>query len=410
MKKQIYNWALALGFPALLTGMGILSAILPSKGFSESENRYLQKKPDFSWMALLDGSFGENYEAYLSDQFPGRNGWVGVKSLAERLAGKTDSNGVYFGKDGYLIEKFEKEDLEGGQLDRNLKVLAQALDRMAQEYGKQHVRVMLVPGATQILKDKLPLFAAPYNQAQVVQELMKEGDTPEMVVQVEAALGEHRDEELYYRTDHHWTSTGAYYGYVAWMESLGMEPWEAEMFTVAPVSSDFYGTLQAKVQGFRKPDEIKLYQPKEPVEYSVEYDGNGIWTDGLYQYGALGTRDQYSVFLDGNHGLTRIRNLMGTGAEERKGRKLLMIKDSYAHSFAPFAVNHFEETMMVDLRYFNLDVEEFAREEGVTDILILYRIPGFATEKTVSKLAKARPEGTVAEVTYKAAPAPTLAK
>ena len=126
------------------------------------------------------------------------------------------------------------------------------------------------------------------------------------------------------------------------------------------------------------------------MSYEAEYDGTGIWTQGLYQYGALKTKDQYSVFLDGNHGLTRIRNLTEANAGERKGKKLLIVKDSYAHSFAPFAVNHFEETLMVDLRYFNLDVEAFAREESVTDILVLYRIPGFAVEKTVSKLGRGK--------------------
>lgn len=386
MKKKTYQWILASGFPVFLAGVGILGAVLPPTGFSQSENRYLQRKPEFTWETLLDGSFGKKYEAYLSDQFPARDTWVGVKTLAERAGGRTDANGVYFGKDGYLIEKFDREDLEGEQLERNLKVLAQALRRMAAEYGNQHVRVMLVPGASQILKEKLPLFAEPYNQAQVVQNLIKEGDVLELTVPVEEALLAHREEEIYYRTDHHWTSLGAYYGYAAWMESMGLKPWEPEAFETVVAGRDFLGTLQAKVQGWRKPDEITLYLPREPVEYQVEYDGNGSWTEGLYSYGALETRDQYSIFLDGNHGLTRIRSLTGPGAKERRGKRLLIIKDSYAHSFAPFAVNHFEETLMVDLRYFNMDVEEFAKKEGVTDILVLYRIPGFAGEKTVSKL------------------------
>lgn len=388
MKKQAYNWILALGFPALLTGMGILSAVLPSEGFSESENRYLQKKPGFTWPALMDGSFGEDYEAYLSDQFPGRDGWVGVKTFAERLGGKTDSNGVYFGKDGYLIEKFEKEELEGELPDRNLEVLAKALKRMEKGYGTGHVRVMLVPGASQILKEKLPLFAAPYDEGKMVEELQKEWECLELVVPVSGELWKNRGEEIYYRTDHHWTSLGAYYGYVAWMESMGMEPWGMEQFDIRAVSHDFSGTLQSKVQGVPRMDEIALYLPKDEVRYQVEYDGSGTWTEGLYSEAALKTRDQYSVFLDGNHGLTRIRNLTEKGSGERKGKKLLIIKDSYAHTFAPFAVNHFEETLMVDLRYFNADVESFAREEGVTDVLVLYRAAGFAKETTVSKLGK----------------------
>ena len=390
MKKQTYNWILALGFPALLAGMGILGAILPSKGFSESENRYLQKKPGFSWAALMDGSFGGEYEAYLSDQFPGRDGWVGMKTLAERLGGKADSNGVYFGKDGYLIEKFDKEELEGELLDRNLEVLAKALGRMEAVYGTEHVRVMLVPGASQILKEKLPLFASPYDEGEMVAELQKEWGCLELVVPVQQELWAHRNEEVYYRTDHHWTSLGAYYGYAAWMESMGMEPWEREKFDIKVVSHDFSGTLQSKVQGVRRLDEIALYLPKEEVRYQVEYDGSGTWTEGLYSEAALKTRDQYSVFLDGNHGLTRIRNLTGAKDGQRKGKKLLIIKDSYAHTFAPFAANHFEETLMVDLRYFNADVSQFAREEGVTDVLVLYRAAGFAKEKTVSKLGRGK--------------------
>ena len=60
----------------------------------------------------------EKYEQYLSDQFPGRNVWIGMKVTTERLALQEDVNGVYFGKDGYLIEKFDTEDLEGEQLNK----------------------------------------------------------------------------------------------------------------------------------------------------------------------------------------------------------------------------------------------------------------------------------------------------
>lgn len=386
MKRQIYRRILALGFPALLIGVGLWGAVLPPKGFSESENRYLQKKPEFRWDVMLDGSFGEKYEAYLSDQFPGRDGLVAVKTLTERMIGRADTNGVYFGKDGYLIEKYDKEDIDSKLLERNLKTLAGALKRMEAAYGTGHVRVMLVPGASQILKEKLPLFAEPYDEGEMTAELKKEWDCLELTVPAERELWNHRDEAVYYRTDHHWTSLGAYYGYAAWMESMGMEPWGEEQFDISVVSFGFLGTLQAKVQGNRKPDEIALYLPKEAVSYQVEYDGSGEWNEGIYNLDALETRDQYSVFLDGNHGLTRIRNLTEAGREERQGKKLLIIKDSYAHSFAPFAVNHFEETLMVDLRYFNAEVEAFAAEEGVTDILVLYRAVGFAGERTVSKM------------------------
>lgn len=385
-KKKAWNRTIALGFPLLLTGIGLISMVIPEKGFSESENRYLQKKPEFTWETLLDGSFGTAYESYLSDQFPGRDGWVGIKTLAERVSGKRDANGVYFGKDGYLIEKFEMEDIRGEQLEENLEILAQALKRWEKEYGADHVRVMLVPGASQILTEKLPSFAAPYDQSDVVTELEKKQECEELTVPVEDMLKAHGGEPVYYSTDHHWTTLGAYYGYTAWAESVGLDPWGPEQFKESVISRDFLGTLYSKVQGNRDGEEIKLFLPKERMTYQVQYDENGIWTDGLYAYDALQTRDQYAVFLDGNHGLTRIKNTSEYEKEERKGKKLLIVKDSYAHSFVPFAVNHFEETLMVDLRYFNAKVDDFARQEGITDMLVLYRIPGFSVEKTVSKL------------------------
>ena len=85
------------------------------------------------------------YEKYLSDQFPGREAWVGIKVAAERLAGREDSNGVYFGKDGYLIEKFDTEEIEGGQLEKNLRRLAEFSWKAVEMLGEERVRVMLVP-------------------------------------------------------------------------------------------------------------------------------------------------------------------------------------------------------------------------------------------------------------------------
>lgn len=386
LRQKYWNRILVAGCGLMFGGITAVSLCLPQKGFSESENRYLQKRPDFSWSTLTDGSFGTAYEAYLSDQFPGRDGWVGMKTVAERMVGKTDANGVYFGKEGYLIEKFETEDLEGTVLRDNISTMGKALKRMERDYGIDHVRGMLVPGASEILTQKLPPLASPYRQGQIVEELQKEWDCLNLMVQVDSVLKEKSEEELYYKTDHHWTTLGAYYGYVAWMESLGETPWVLDQFVPEVVSRNFLGTLYSKVQGRVAPDQITLYQPKTPVEYHVEYDGNGVWTEGLYRKSALADRDQYSVFLDGNHGLVRIQNQGTERQEERYGKKLLIIKDSYAHSFAPFAANHFEETLLVDLRYFNADIETFAKEEQVTDILILYRIPGFATDRTVSKL------------------------
>lgn len=414
--------ALFLGLTICLTAAGFL---LTEKGFSEMENRYLQKKPEFSWKALFDGSFGEAYEDYLGDQFPFRQSFVAARTGAERLLGREDVNGVYFGKDGYLLEKFDREDIETEQMEKNLDALAGFLTRQAGRLGADRVRAMLVPSASWILKEKLPFAAAPYDQGTVVRMLEKrltagssfsgteayDGDAgtafnlpaDAMVVDVEQSLREHRLEEIYYRTDHHWTVLGAYYGYCAWAESMGFVPREKEEFAVETVSRNFLGTVQAKVGVGAEPDRMERWIPVDGTEWEAYYD-RAEEPAGLYAESALESRDKYRFYLDGNHGLTEIRRVKagGNGAGENgagensarengaetSGRKLCIIRDSYANSFAPFAACHYDSVFLVDLRYFNGDLETFLEQEGITDILALYRIPGFAVENSVWKMGK----------------------
>ena len=376
---------LFLGFLGVLS---LLSIVTPQKAFSDSENRYFQKKPEFSVKSLLNGSYGEKYEQYLSDQFPGRNVWIGMKVTTERLALQEDVNGVYFGKDGYLIEKFDTEDLEGEQLNKNIGKLAAFMGAAEKSLGKDHVRVMLVPSASQIITERLPFLAAPYDQGRVIEMLcrsLKEaGGSRETVLPAEEYLKRYREEALYYRTDHHWTARGAYLGYRLWAESVGLTPWTEEMFDIQTVNSEFHGTVYSKLNVPWRYDTIEVWQPKEEKDYRVSFDGEPKEYDSLYFPGALEGKDKYAVYLDGNHAITKIENRSITG--DQKEKKLLMIKDSYAHSFAVFAANHFGTVYMADLRYLNLNLKEWMEEQEITDVLVLYQSPGFAKEKSVSKL------------------------
>lgn len=376
---------LFLGFLGIVSLAGMIT---PQKAFSDSENRYLQKKPEFTVKSLLDGSYGEKYEQYLSDQFPGRNGWIGLKVTSERLAFQEDVNGVYFGKDGYLIEKYDTEDVEGEQLNKNMEKLAAFTGAAEKSLGKDHVRVMLVPSASQVMTDRLPFLAAPYDQGRVTEllsERLKEtGNSPEMVLPAEDCLKSFRDEALYYRTDHHWTARGAFLGYRLWAESMGLMPWTEDMFDIRTASSEFHGTVYSKLNVPWRYDSIEVWQPKEPQDYRVSFDGEPKEYDSLYFPDALKGKDKYAVYLDGNHAITKIENRSIEG--DQKEKKLFIIKDSYAYSFAVFAANHFGTVYMADLRYLNLNLKEWMEEQGITDVLVMYQIPGFAKEKTVSRL------------------------
>lgn len=377
------NNIITLSFLGFLVMISIISAWMPKKAFSERENRYLKQKPEFTMEGLLDGSYGLAYEEYLSDQFPARNSWIGVKVLAERMQGKQEVNGVYFGKDDYLIERFDREQIASQQLGKNLESLIGFVKTAGEILGEGRVQVMLAPSASQVLKEKLPWLASPYDQSQVTEYLVKELGEGQ-VVMVEEELRAHKDQEIYYKTDHHWTALGAYYGYRKWAQDVGITPWSQDAFEQKTVSEDFLGTVYSKVNVAHKPDSIQLYLPKEPVSYRIFYDG-AREPGPMYQEEALKGKDKYSVYMDGNHGLTEVYTEAGTA---EAGRRLLVIKDSFAHSFLPFAVNHFEETYMIDLRYFNGSVHGLMEEHGITDVLVLYQIPGFAKEKTVSKLSR----------------------
>lgn len=378
---------MAVVFAGFIAFVTILSVFWPPRSFSTAENRYLAQKPKFQFAALMDGSYGKKYETWLSDQFPLRTALVAAKVYTERMLLNEDVNGVYFGKGGYYIEKFEPEELMTGQLEKNLAFLAQAAGQFADNLGEDHVKIMLVPSASQILSDRLPLFAAPADQSLIIRDIKEKLDDPAMVLDTEGALRAHREEPVYYKTDHHWTTLGAYYGYRLYQEAVGSAPRELDSYGQKIVSNSFLGTIEAKINIPVRPDSITLFLSKKPEQYSVYYDGLPEAHSTLYNLDALSGRDQYRVFLDGNHGWTKIVRETASG-DPGKNKRLLMVKDSYAHCFAPFAAADYEEVHMIDLRYYNGRLSEFAKEHEITDVLILYQIPGFSKDKNIYKIIR----------------------
>ena len=172
MKKQSFYPAVITGLFCAFLGCGaLLSVFLPKKGFSETENRYLAQLPQFSWDSLKSGKFGTDYEKYLSDQFPFRDDWIGVKTAAEQIQLKKEINGVWLGTDQYLIEALYDEDIDYALYEKNLERLSVFAKKQEELLGSQHVRIMLTPSASEILTDKLPPFAHPFSQAQVLTDL-----------------------------------------------------------------------------------------------------------------------------------------------------------------------------------------------------------------------------------------------
>jgi len=362
-------------FVFLIFSLSLLGLILPDRTFSENENRYLEKLPSFSLKALFDGSYTADFESYITDQFPLRDEWIAIKTAAERLIGKKESGGVYFAGNGSLIEKFDVLDEE--QFATNVGYLQTYSQRLQEQYGITP-QVMLVPTASAIYPDALPLFAPEVEQATLINQLRDAGLD---VVDVTAALSAHCDEYIYYRTDHHWTSLGAYYAYTAYREAMGDTAASFDSYTSEVITDDFYGTLYSKV-GIKDvaADTITACYPQRPIH--VSYNLGQSESDSYYEYSYLDKGDEYSVFLNANQSLSVISG----GADNN--RHLVVFKDSYANTFLQFAVNDYETIHVIDLRYFAMSVDAYLEENvltlgGETDVLVLYNTKGFSEDRNL---------------------------
>jgi hypothetical protein len=373
--------ATVIVFCALLFGIAGLNLAQPDRAVSESENRYLQQMPGFSWVSLADGRFTAGFESYVTDQFLLRDRWVGAKTMAERAAGRMSSKGVYFAAGNSLIEMFGSVDREAYR--RNLGYVAGFAERVETGLGVP-VSTMLVPTAPAILRDKLPPFAPEPDQEALLAEAA--GLLPGFVNVTEALRG-HSAEAIYYRTDHHWTSLGAFYAYNCWRGARGLEARSPGDYSTETLTEDFYGTTWSKASLYTiPPDTMEAWVPAAAGEVTVSYNRDEATAASVYERGFLAVKDKYSVFLGENQPLVQIN----TGAEG--GKRLLLVKDSYANSFAQLLLADYSEIHLIDPRFFRESAYEYIAANGITEVLVLYNLKGFAGDQSLINLTQ--PEGT----------------
>ena len=362
------NKLLSLLFCALLLAGLILGPLLPDRYFSDQERRTLKQFPELTGKSFFSGEFGRELETYLADQFPGRDGWVSAKTLAERFSGKPESGGVSFAADGYLIE------LHSGLDELRLASNLAALKTLSDKLGETGVSLTLmpVPTAAWVLRDKLPAHTPNADQTAVIAAAEAAGLR---VFDPTSALEAHADEYIYYRTDHHWTSLGAWYAYAAWRQGRGETPAPAEAWTRETLTETFRGTTWAKVNDpLAAADTIEAWY--QVPDRTVSYNGGLTVSDSVYERKYLTTADPYGVFFNSNQA-----DAVTRGAGE--GR-LLILKDSYANCFAQFCLDDYEETHLLDLRFYRGSVTAYAAEHGITEVLVLYNIPNFCADTALA--------------------------
>lgn len=363
---------------AALAAGGILTAVMGHREFSENENRYLEQFPSLTLSGIADGEVQEDVVKAFNDQFPARDFWTAFSTRAEKMMGRRDIGGVYLGKNQYYFEKIMDGDISQTDYFQSLRFINHV--QGLQEDAK--VTALLVPSPATILSDYLPSHARIYDADAMYQSaegVLAEGILLDMRDEMAAAAGE---AQIYYKTDHHWTLSGAYVGYRTYVEAMGRQARPYADFGVETVSDSFYGTLYSKaLDADAAPDTIDA--PSRLPAASVQCDGQE--RDGIFDETKREQKDKYAYFFGGNYGEVILRP-EGDGQEDKP--KLLVVKDSFANSMIPFLLQDYSEIRMLDLRYFKTSFRDYLEEYSADEILILYEMSNFAQDNNMNKLMK----------------------
>lgn len=370
-------------FVLMLGGMTLWSFLSPVRDYSDMENRTLAKKPKLSGKAVLSGKYQKKYEKYLSDQIFLRDTWVGIYADMQRALGKKEVNGVYLGKNGYLIEKYSEDDFEPEQEKANEEILADFLNTCMDVYGNSHVSCLFIPSKLEVLEKKMPDFAEEYSSEGVVEEVKKRIDDGDGVISLLDALKAHEDEYIFYKTDHHWTTLGAYYGFETYKKMRGESVPELSEYERENVYDDFLGTTYNKAHVHTKPDEVTVFH-KDEENRALQIDENDgeLLSDSFYFRDAAEKGfDRYQLFFSKNTGKIEV----DTGVKNEK--TLLIVKDSFANCFVPFLADSYEKIIMIDCRYRKMGIETVFRQyPEITDVLVLFNTEKFRKDTHLSSL------------------------
>ena len=356
----------------IILGVWLMMLVSDTGGISEEENRALADLPTFSASALYNGEFFSGLSEFISDNFPLRDPLSSIYACGKILTGEGESNGVFFGKDGYLIKRGDYE-----SLDTAKKNLA-ATKALSEKLGGADIAI--IPRACDVMTEKLPPL---YNtrRAEEINRLIASVIPESSALQKNILTGLSSIEAPFYRTDHHWTSAGAYEAYRALCSHLGVSPLPTGHFTPTTVSHGFRGTLSSSSSlRYVSPDSVELYRFEGDTKYKISSEDALPELSSFYHLSALDEKDKYKVFLGGNHPLISIRE---EGAEGKP--RLLLIKDSFANSLIPFLAIHFDIDV-IDPRYATLPVSEMTDTSAYDKILFLFGADTLATTAMYKKL------------------------
>ena len=406
---QVVNVAVFCGL--LLLG-GIASLAMKKETVSETENRRLTQFPVYSDSALWSGQFFRQVEMYYADNFPFRDKWIKVStSFRDKLGFQTSEIKMYDELNN--AEANEKKDttkeVAGGPLPDDgatgeIKKRVFVFKNRAFEMfgggpamGKAYADVinsyhralapgvqvynLIIPVALEFeITEKYAKLQKPNRPA--IENIYNSEDSAIKKVWAIDEIRKHRGEYIYFNTDHHWTSLGAYYAYRAFCATAGLTPVSLDTIP-SKVKPAFLGSLYRLTRdpGLQSnPDSVRYYLFRDSVNFFVGSAKIGNWTKSkMYGEGASGA-NSYSVFLQGDLPIVKMET------QHKNGRRIAIVKESYGNSFAPFLINNYEKVVVVDQRYYTGDFLAMLKAEGINELLFINNIFAAHTPFHIEKI------------------------
>jgi hypothetical protein len=418
-----------------LVVFGALSVLLPKPAYSEQEKRDLAALPNLTIETLRDGSYFKDLSLFYADTFPGRDRFVQMAGIAQEAAGIA-YDGMTFHQAAEPTPTIpeepaftelpeeppvqaepsastpalptapgstEEEDTaperagpiiiyqnKGYQLFGGLPSMGSQYAKMVNAYRSalgEGVQLynLVVPSAIAFgLPERHQSVTTPEHPR--IKAIYEQLDPGIIAVDVYESFERHKNEYLYFGTDHHWTVYGAYLAYTDFIRAAGMEPVPIETMEKRTLGYEFYGTYYSQTQDSklrRYPDTVDYFMIDTPYtalfyQRGSPYYGYPMPLLAEYAQGVNG----YSVFLHGDFPLIKVTTNI------QNGRRILITKESFGNAFAPFLVNHYEQVLIVDERYLEVGLVQLVRDHGINEVLILNNIFAAHTPYHINRLGQ----------------------
>ena len=431
---------------AIIFILGILAWALPQRTYSEYERRDLTQMPEFSVESFFKGEYTAQIELSYADTFAFRDQFVRAKSLIEDCRG-IHSEGTIHGKvpvgdgeeestpsedtetkpdndtstpenpdisqnsqsesqsEASSSEQQELEEPDDGAIGETIdgifvyKGMGFELFGGSKKASAYYASVInkyraALPDSVRVYNMVVPKhaeFALPKkysslsnSEKDAIDDIYSQLDDGVIAVDAYSVLKEHSKEYIYFNTDHHWTGLGAYYAYTAFTEAAGLEHYEYSDYTKHTIEG-FLGTLYSDTMDntmYNNPDSVEWCEfpvenetwqyPKKDLENYYKTTVMASYAKGTYSYG---------VFLGGDYPLTIVKT---SGVDN--GRKCLIIKESYGNALSTYIASAFDETYIVDERYYDGNIVDLVNERGITDVLIVNNISASNTNFHIANI------------------------